>query len=216
MSWTKHFSQSKQKHYWFNKDTGESSWFDPTEKEDKSNHVWKKHFSKKYQKDFWFNSITGKSSWENPNDPIIYSTNIKNEEKLMSNSSKKSILSPEPVTDSTKLRNDRIRRLLIERVRRKKKEAELKESLSESLEKLNIKDNNEKDNKDKDKKEKDNSIKLKKPIQKQSSSHSSTTKTIEIQNSMGIYHSFDAPSHWDSEDIREHIRDISQSMNPYD
>ena len=88
----------------------------------------------------------------------------------------------------------------------------------ESLEKLNIKDNNERDNKDKDnKKEKDNSIKLKKPIQEPSRSHhSSSTRKIEIQNGMGIFHSFDAPSHWDSEDIREHIRDISQSMNPYD
>ena len=215
MSWTKQFSKSKQKYYWFNKDTGKSSWDDPSKS-------WTKQYSKTFKKNFWFNSVTGESSWKNPNELETNSKEVENEEKLESSSPKKSLLSPEPVTDSRKLRNDRIRRLLIERVRRKKKEAELEESkkptqkvesLSESLEKLNIEDNN----KDKEKeKEKNNSIDLKKPTQKPSRSHhSSSTRTIEIQNGMGIYHSFDAPSHWDSEDIREYMRDISDSMGPY-
>lgn len=213
MSWTKQFSKSKQKYYWFNKDNGKSSWNDPSES-------WTKQYSKKFQREFWFNSVTGESSWKNPNELETNLKEVENEEKLESSSPKKSLLSPEPVTDSRKLRNDIIRRLRNERVRRKKKEAELEESkkptqkvesLSESLEKLNIEDNKDKE------KEKNNSIELKKPTQKPSRSHhSSSTRTIEIQNGMGMYHSFDAPSHWDSEDIREHMRYISQSMNPYD
>ena len=65
MSWTKQFSKSKQKYYWFNKETGESSWDDPSEKKETSNSKWKKYFSKKFQKDYWFNSITGES-FDNP------------------------------------------------------------------------------------------------------------------------------------------------------
>ena len=113
----KQFSKSKQKYYWFNKDTGKSSWNDPSES-------WTKQYSKKFQRDFWFNSVTGESSWKNPNELETNSKEVENEEKPESSNPKKSLLSPLPVIDSRKLRNIKIRRLLIEsgkRIKKKKK-----------------------------------------------------------------------------------------------
>lgn len=229
MSWTKQFSKSKQKHYWFNKYTGESSWDDPSEKKkDKSDNNWKKQFSKKFQKDYWFNSITGKSSWEDPNELETNSKEIKNEEKLESSSPKKLLLSPEPVTDSRKLRNDKMRRRLIERVRRKKKEAELKESKksdkSRDVEDLSNKIDNLKIEK---KQENEKSIvqPLKSEVQTKKSeikpkkSYSSNLdndsefKDYDIVNGNGIFHTIRARDRYDA---MEQMRYIAQSLNPYD
>ena len=227
MSWTKQFSKSQNKDYWFNKTTGESSWNDPYEKKETSNK-WKKHFSNKFQKDYWFNSITGESSWKDPNELETNSNEVENEEKLESSIPKKSLLSPEPVTDSRKLRNDKMRRRLIDRVRRKKKEAELKES-KKSDKSSNVEDLTNKIDNLKIEKKQENEKSIVQPLKsevqtkkseiKPKKSYSSNLdndsefKDYDIVNGNGIFHTIRARDRYDA---MEQMRDIAQSLNPYD
>ena len=221
MSWTKQFSKSKQKYYWFNKDTGKSSWNDPSES-------WTKQYSKKFQREFWFNSVTGESSWKNPNELETNSKEVENEEKPESSNPKKSLLSPLPVTDSRKLRNDRIRRLLIESVRRKKKEAELKES-KKSDKSSNVEDLINKIDNLQIEKKKENKKSIVQPIKsvvqtekseiKPKKSYSSNLdndseyKDYDIVNGNGIFHTIRAR---DKYEAMEEMRYIAQSLDPYD
>ena len=86
--WVEHFSQSKQKKYWTNKSSGESTWKDPTcgngaaapsKSRDRapdaasaanaassSGGDWQEHFSASKNKKFWKNSVTGESTWKDP------------------------------------------------------------------------------------------------------------------------------------------------------
>ena len=91
-SWQQHFDAKSNKKYWFNHDTGESSWTDPvaaepiahspgkplqakasTPKPTKASTPlptlpagWKEHFDAKSNKKYWFNHDTGLSSWTHP------------------------------------------------------------------------------------------------------------------------------------------------------
>lgn len=89
-SWDEHFSQSKQKKYWTNKATGESTWKDPTggkdapsasksrDKADKaeapstaapsssSASDWQESFSASKNRKYWTNKATGESTWKDP------------------------------------------------------------------------------------------------------------------------------------------------------
>ena len=165
---------------------------------------WTKHLSKRYQKEFWFNQSTGESTWKNPNEST--DNNIK----------KKSILSPEPITDSRKLRNDKLKRLLIEYVRRKKKEKSEKNEKSSNIEDLSNKVENLKI----EKKENEKSIvQPEKPKIKPKKSYSSYLdndseyKNYEFVNGNGIGLTIRAT---DKYDAMEQARDVAQSLNPYD
>lgn len=173
---------------------------------------WTKHLSKRYQKEFWFNQSTGESTWKNPNE----STDI--------NIKKKSTLSPEPITDSRKLRNDKLKRLLIEYVRRKKKEESDKKCLEESEKNeksSNIEDlSNKVENLKIEKKENEKSIvQPEKPKIKPKKSYSSYLdndseyKNYEFVNGNGIGLTIRAT---DKYDAMEQARDVAQSLNPYD
>lgn len=43
VTWEKHSDPATGRQYWFNTDTGESSWFDPTKKKAEGDNVWEEH-----------------------------------------------------------------------------------------------------------------------------------------------------------------------------
>ena len=56
--------------YWFNHETGESSWTEPPElaaaKAKETAGLWQEHTDEKTKRAYWFNHETGETSWEKP------------------------------------------------------------------------------------------------------------------------------------------------------
>jgi len=61
--WTKMFSKTKNKEYYFNKSTNKSVWFKSEIPQGELPAGWSKKFSNSKQKDYYYNTITGQTVW---------------------------------------------------------------------------------------------------------------------------------------------------------
>ena len=183
---------------------------------------WIECVSKTQNRPYWFNKKTRESTWKNP---IVKKEKEEKEEKevvINTSEEQKSKLTINYRDD----RKKKMRNSLLNRIRRKRAEAEEKRKseaktdsskdsndLSKYLEKLDIQPESKPAPSPKPPVK--NAEKLP-PIRHSRSSSDSDNRQVHIKNGLGVAWSFDVPSHWDDQDIREQIQTYNQSMNPYD
>lgn len=181
-----------------------------------STSEWIECISKTQKRPYWFNKKTRKSTWRNP---IVQ----KEKEDVINTSEDKT---PTHSTNNRDERKKKMRNSLLNRIRRKRAEAEEKRKseaktdssnvsndLSKSMEKLDIQQESKPAPTPKSTERKAEKLP---PIRHSRSSSESDNRQVHIKNGLGVAWSFDVPSHWDDQDIREQIQTYNQSMNPYD
>lgn len=177
-----------------------------------STSEWIKCVSKTRNRPYWFNKKTLESTWSNP---------LEKDEK-----DEKYEKKPTHSTNDRDERKKKMRNSLLTRIRRKRAEAEEKrkseaktdssnvsDDLSKSMEKLDIQQESKPAPTPKSTERKAEKLP---PIRNPRSSSESNNRQVHIKNGLGVAWSFDVPSHWDDQDIREQIQTYNQSMNPYD
>jgi len=184
-----------------------------------STSEWIECVSKTRNKPYWFNKKTRKSTWTNPN---LLEENDEKKNEIITSEEKKTIHSTNDIDE----RKKKMRNSLLTRIRRKRAEAKEKrkieaktdssnisDDLSKSMEKLNIQQESKPAPSPKPPVKKAEKLP---PIRHSRSSSDSDNRQVHIKNGLGVAWSFDVPSHWDDQDIREQIQTYNQSMNPYD
>ena len=181
-----------------------------------STSEWIECISKTQKRPYWFNKKTRKSTWRNP---IVQ----KEKEDVINTSEDKT---PTHSTNNRDERKKKMRNSLLNRIRRKRAEAEEKrkseaktessnvsDDLSKSMEKLDIQQESKPDPTPKSTVRK---AEKQTPTRHSRYSSDSDNRQVHIKNGLGVAWSFDVPSHWDDQDIRDQIQTYNQSMNPYD
>lgn len=220
MRFARYFSEKSQSYYWYNDLTKEYHYEKPEEiiKKEKEfnndiNDYWIKKKKTNQNKYYWKNERTGEYSWV---DPSIFSDELKPIQEKDS---------PKIINNSKETLSHREESMnkLIQRTKKKKQESEkkyLKES--EKNEKTSdIEDlSNKVTNLTIEKKENEHSkVEPDKPKIKPKKSYStyldndSGYKNYDIVNGNGIFTTIRAT---DKYDAMEQMRDIAQSLNPYD
>lgn len=211
LKWKKHFSESQNLYYWHNSETDEKFW-DIEDKNDPRFWVQLKSKSKDPKKPYWYNFATHESQWQNPG---------KEEEVSNVDTTKTSMLEETPkVVEPISGRKASMIKLK-ERVKKKKEaSAQLLEKskknekssnidgLSEEVVDLKLEKKEEKPEVKKDK----SSIKPKKSYSSYFDKEPEF-KSYDIVNGNCISHTISAT---DKYDAWEQMRDIAQSLNPYD
>ena len=181
-----------------------------------STSEWIECVSKTRNRPYWFNKKTLESTWRNP---ILQ----KEKEDVINTSEDKT---PTHSTNDRDERKKKMRNSLLTRVRRRRAEIEEKrkseaktdlknvsDDISQTLEKLNIQQESIPAPSPKPLVKKTEKLP---PIRNPRSSFESDNRQVHIKNGLGVAWSFDVPSHWDDQDIRDQIQTYNQSMNPYD
>lgn len=189
--WIKCFSEKRNLNYWYNTNTNQSSWNEP-------------YFSKTYKKYYYCDPKTKKSVWlDSP--------------KETSNKQDDSVIIQETVHKTQKKNN---MSLLLLRAKKKRLESQKKnkteekkssnvEEIVQNLENMTIK------KEEKETSKKQSIIKTTTETPKKYPTHKSTTETYAVSNGLGHYHEYEASSNWDKYDHMEYLRDLRDSMNPY-
>jgi len=211
LKWKKHFSKSQNLHYWHNSETDEKFW-DIEDKNDPRFWVQLKSKSKDPKKPYWYNFATYKSQWQNPG---------KEEEVSNVDTTKTSKMEETPkVVEPISGRKASMIKLK-ERVKKKKEaSAQLLEKSKKNEKSSNIDGLSEEviDLKLEKKEEKPEVKKVTSSI-KPNESYSNyfnkdpEFKSYDIVNGNGIRHTISATDRYDA---MEQMRDIAQSLNPYD
>jgi hypothetical protein len=196
--WKKCFSNTHKLHYWYNSTTKQSSWNEP-------------YFSKKYKQYYYIEPKTKKSIWFELKKETSVGTDQKSSDTTLLMNQEKS------VDTYTQRKKNLLRLRAIKRLEAQKEKVSTLEDLEKDLGKMKI----EKDSSSIDVQQKDiqstkvesTKVEKKKKVYTQ---HKNTTTTHAVCNGLGHYHEYEAPSHWDKYDHMEHLRDLRDSMNPYD
>lgn len=215
--WKECFSKTFNQKYWYNTCTKQSSWNKP-------------YFNKKHEKYYYIHPKTKKSIWFKDIESVSDKTN--NETSLESNITEKIDYT---IDDSMKKENfisskKKQMKALLQRTRQKKLEQQKKNTLIEGqkakeekqkMDENKIKEEQEKLKKEKELKEVDEILENIKNMnvdddESTYTKHQIKTTTHAVCNGLGHYHEYEAPSHWDKYDHMEYLRDLRDSMNPYD
>lgn len=157
-----------------------------------SKSEWEKHFSKRYQTYFWYNLKNNQSSWNKPYFSKTYKhyyyIDPKTKKSIWFDSKDKKSDTKIIKPDNVKIVNDK------KETKESKKESDQSviNRIQKDLENMMIIDE-----------KKDFKPKI-------------TTKKYSVSNGLGHYHEYDAPDNWDKYDHMEYLRDLRDSMNPYD
>ena len=162
-----------------------------------SKSEWEKHFSKRYQTYFWYNLKNNQSSWYKPYFSYTYKQYYYIHPKT-----KKSIWfdSKDKKSDTKIIKPDNVK--IVNDKKETKETKEPKESKKESDQ--SVIDRIQKDLKNM-KIDKKKDLKPKKSVNKYC-----------VSNGLGHYHEYEASDNWDKYDHMEYLRDLRDSMNPYD
>jgi hypothetical protein len=201
--WKKCFSNTHKLHYWYNSTTKKYSWNEP-------------YFSKKHKQYYYIEPKTNKSIWFESKKETSVDIEQKSSDTTLLMNQEKTV-----DTYTQRKKNPLILRAIKKRLEAQKKEMNKKkvsslQDLEKDLGKMKI----EKDLSSIVVQQKDiESTKVEKKEtnkKKVYTQHKNTTTTHAVSNGLGHYHEYEAPSHWDKYDHMEHLRDLRDSMNPYD
>ena len=153
-----------------------------------SKSEWEKHFSKRYQTYFWYNLKNNQSSWNKP-----YFSNTYKQYYYIDPKTKKSIwFDSKDKKSDTKIINSKNDKMLNNKKEIKELDKSIFNRIQKDLENMIIID------------------------QKKDFKPKNTTKKYSVSNGLGHYHEYDASDNWDKYDHMEYLRDLRDSMNPYD